>query len=219
MNTFVVIGLGRFGTAVATELSAQGQEVLALDMVEEKVQQVAEILTHAVVADARDPAVLKALGIRNYDCAVVAIGGDVGSSALITLNLKELGMKKVVCKAKSHVHRKLLEKIGADRVVFPENEMGIKLAQSLASSNILNFIELSDDYSIVELPVPRSWAGKTLRELNIRTARKVNVIAIRKAGREDELDAAPGGDSLLAAGDVLVALGRSEDVAKLDEVK
>lgn len=128
-------------------------------------------------------------------------------------------MKKVVCKAKSHVHRKLLEKIGADRVVFPENEMGIKLAQSLASSNILNFIELSDDYSIVELPVPRSWAGKTLRELNIRTARKVNVIAIRKAGREDELDAAPGGDSLLAAGDVLVALGRSEDVAKLDEVK
>jgi trk system potassium uptake protein TrkA len=219
MNTFVVIGLGRFGTAVATELSAQGQEVLALDMAEEKVQQVAEILTHAVVADARDPAVLKALGIRNYDCAVVAIGGDVGSSALITLNLKELGMKKVVCKAKSHVHRKLLEKIGADRVVFPENEMGIKLAQGLAASNILNFIELSDDYSIVELPVPRSWAGKTLRELNIRTARKVNVIAIRKAGREDELDAAPGGDSLMAAGDVLVALGRSEDVAKLDEVK
>ena len=116
MKTFVVIGLGRFGVAVATELSALGHEVLALDGAEENVQKVADTVTHAVTGDARDPAVLRALGVRNYDCAIVAVGDDVGNSALITLNLKDLGVKQVICKAQSHVHRKVLEKIGADRV-------------------------------------------------------------------------------------------------------
>ena len=148
MKTFVVIGLGRFGVAVATELSALGHEVLALDGAEENVQKVADTVTHAVTGDARDPAVLRALGVRNYDCAIVAVGDDVGNSALITLNLKDLGVKQVICKAQSHVHRKVLEKIGADRVLFPEHEMGVKLAQGLSSSNVLNFIELSEDYGI-----------------------------------------------------------------------
>ena len=166
MKTFVVIGLGRFGNAVATELCTLGHEVLAIDADPEKVQKVVDLVTHAVTGDARDAAVLRALGVRNYDCAIVATGNDVGNSALITLNLKEMGLKHVVCKAQSHVHRKVLEKIGADRVVFPEYEMGLKLAQGLSSSNVLNFIELSVDFGIVELAVPKVWIGKSIRELD-----------------------------------------------------
>ena len=136
MKTFVVIGLGRFDTAVATELCELGHEVLAIDASEESVQQVADRVTHAVTGDARDPAVLRALGVRNYDCAIVAVGDDVGNSALITLNLKDIGVKRVICKAQSHVHRKVLEKIGADRVVFPEHEMGDRKSTRLNSSHL-----------------------------------------------------------------------------------
>ena len=217
MKTFVVIGLGRFGTAVATELCELGHEVLAIDASEEGVQQVADRVTHAVAGDARDPAVLRALGVRNYDCAIVAVGDDVGNSALITLNLKEIGVKRVICKAQSHVHRKVLEKIGADRVVFPEHEMGVKLAQGLSSSNVLNFIELSEDFGIVETTVPRDWLGKNLIELNVRARYKVNIIAVRKKGQE-EFNVTPGPSTIMEAGDAVVALGRTEDVNRLQDL-
>lgn len=220
MKTFVVIGLGRFGTAVATELSVLGHEVLAIDGLEENVQKVADQVTHAVAGDARDPAVLRAMGVRNYDCAIVAVGDDVGNSALITLNLKDIGMKEVICKAQSHVHRKVLEKIGADRVVFPEHEMGVKLAQGLSSSNVLNFIEVSDDYGIVELAVPNSWRYHSIRELDVRNTYHVNIIAVRKAKDADHaLDVAPGAEYVLENGDQVVVLGRSEAINLLHEVK
>lgn len=219
MKTFVVIGLGRFGTAIATELSALGHEVLAMDVREENVQQIADKVTHAVAGDARDPAVLKALGIRNYDCAIVAVGDDVGNSTLITLNLKELGVREVIAKARSHVHRKVLEKIGADRVVFPEHEMGVKLAQGLSSSNVLNFIEVSEDYGILELGVPQSWEGKSLKDLDVRNRYHVNIIAIRRGDAGQELDVAPGAGYLLTREDHVVALGRNEDINRLHEVK
>lgn len=217
MKTFVVIGLGRFGSAVATELSSLGHEVLALDDSEENVQKVADKVTHAVTGDARDSAVLRALGVRNYDCAVVAVGVDVGTSALITLNLKELGVRQVICKAQSHVHRKVLEKIGADRVVFPEHEMGVKLAQGLSSSNVLNFIELSEDFGIVETTVPKDWLGKNLIELNVRARYKVNIIAVREKGQE-AFNVTPGPSTIMEAGDTVVALGRTEDVNRLQDL-
>ncbi len=217
MKTFVVIGLGRFGSAVATELAQLGHEVLAVDLSRDAVQQVADQVTHAVAGDARDPAVLRALGVRNYDCAVVALGDDVGSAALITLNLKEQGVKKVVCKAQSHVQRRLLEKIGADRVVFPEHEMGVKLAQGLSSSSVLNFIELSPDFGIVETAIPREWEGKTLAQLNIRARHRVNIIAVRRGG-SGEMEIAPGGEYMLERGDEAVALGRTEDINLLQEL-
>ena len=216
MKSFVIIGLGRFGTAIASELSALGHEVLAVDVDEERVQQVADHVTHAVTGDGRNIEVLRALGVRNFDCVVVAMGSDVGNSALITLNLKELGVKEVICKAQSHVHSRVLEKIGADRVVFPEYEMGAKLAQGLSSSNVLNFIELSEDYGILELSAPQSWQGKSLRELDVRNRHHVNVIAIRKNG---ELNVAPSPDLPLESGDQVVALGRYEDINLLHEVK
>lgn len=219
MKSFVVIGLGRFGTAVARELSALGHEVLAVDTDEGKVQRVADKVTHAVVGDGRDINVLNALGVRNFDCAVVAMGSDVGNSALITLNLKELGLKQVVCKAQSHVHQRVLEKIGADRVIFPEHEMGVKLAQGLSSSSVLNFIEFSEDYGIVELSAPKSWQGKTIRDLDVRNTFHVNIIAVRKAARPGTLDVAPGAGCVVEAGDNVVAVGRSEDINRLHEVK
>ena len=218
MKTFVVIGLGRFGTAVATELCNLGHEVLAIDDLEDRVQSISSRVTHAVAGDARDPAVLRALGVRNYNCAIVAVADDVGNSALITMNLKELGVRQVIAKAQSHVHQKVLQKIGADKVVFPEHEMGMKLAQNLSSSNILNFIELSDDFGIVELAVPKAWVGQSLRGLDVRAKYRVNIIAIRRGGDEHDLEVAPGADYVLAAGDVVVTLGRNEYIDRLHDL-
>ena len=215
MKNFVVIGLGRFGSAIASELSALGHEVLAIDTDEERVQQVADRVTHAVAADARNLEVLQALGVRNFDCAVVAMGSDVGSSALITLNLKELGVGKVVCKAQSHTHSRVLEKIGADRVVFPEHEMGVKVAQGLSSSNVLNFIEFSGDYGIVELALPKSWQGKTLKELDVRNVYGVNVIALRRNGK---MLITPGGALPLDPNDVVVVLGLDKNINRLQNL-
>ena len=208
MKTFVVIGLGRFGSAVATELSSLGHEVLAVDEREDHVQRVAEKVTHAVTGDARDPSVLRALGVRNYDCAVVAVGDDIGNSALITLNLKEIGVKRVICKAQSHVHRK---------VVFPEHEMGVKLAQGLSSSNVLNFIELSEDFGIVETAVPKEWHYETIQNLDVRARYKVNIIAVRR-GKDGALNVAPGASYVIEPGDAVVALGRTEDINHLQDL-
>ena len=212
MKNFIVIGLGRFGTAVARELCELGHQVLAMDMDKDLVQNVADEVTHAVVGDGRDLDVLRALGVKEYDCAVVAIGNDVGSSALVTMRLKEEGVPKVVCKAQSHVHQRLLEKIGADRVVFPEHEMGIKVAQGLAHSNVLNFIELSPDYGIVEVDLPNGWSGKTIRDLDIRAKFSVNVIAVR---RGQDINVAPGADCVLTHGDKLIVLGEDRNITAL----
>ena len=155
----------------------------------------------------------------------------MGTSALITLNLKELGVKQVICKAQSDIHRKILEKIGADRVVFPEYDMGVKLAQGLSSSNVLNFIELSDDYGIVETKIPKSWSGKTIQEtkipkswsgktiqeLDVRARHKVTIIAVRR-GEEEALTVAPGASFQLESGDAVVILGRTEDINRLQEL-
>lgn len=217
MKTFVVIGLGRFGSAVAMELCKLGCEVLAIDGNDDPVQAIADQVTHAVCGDARDPVVLKALGVRNYDAAIVATGADIGTSALITLNLKELDLKEVICKAQSHTHRKVLEKIGADKVIFPEHESGVKLAQGLSSKSIVNFIELSEDYGIVELQPPKNWMYKTIREAQVRNMHHVNVIAVRKP-QTHEMNLAPGADYVMTPGDVLVTLGRSQDVDRLRDL-
>lgn len=206
MKAYIVAGLGRFGRAAAGRLFELGNEVLALDTNAEAVQQIADHVTHAVVADARDQEVLRALGARNYDCAVVAIGRDLTSSILATLNFKELGVPAVVCKALDESHRKVLEKIGADKVMIPEREMAYKLAQSLTESNVLEYIELSPDYGIAEFSAPERWIGKSLSQLNVRARAGVNVIAIRHK-ENDEIKVSPGAAYVLARGDVLVALG------------
>ena len=197
MKSYAVIGLGRFGKEVARQLHSLGCEVLAMDTKSELVQEIANDVTHAVVSDAQDKEVLKALGIREFDCAIVAIGDNLAASVLATMNMKELGVPLVVCKAHDDTHRRVLEKLGADRVVIPEQENAARLARSLSTPNVLDYIELSEDYGILEAPAP---------ELNVRAKLGVNIIAIRREGR---VMVSPAADFKMNSGDILVVLGDS----------
>jgi len=211
---FVVIGLGRFGTSIAKTLYSLGHEVLAVDESEETVADIVEHVTHAVQADATDETSLKALGISNFDVAIVAIGNDMQASILVTLMVKEMGIDYVVSKAQNDLHAKVLYKTGADRVVFPEREMGVKVANNLVSSNILDYIELSEDYSIVEIQAPSEWAGKNLAEINIRAKYGVNVMAIK---RNAEINISPTAVDTIEEGDTLIVVGENEDLGSLGE--
>lgn len=211
---FAVIGLGRFGTSLALTLSSLGHDVLAVDTSEQAVQKVANEVTHSVQADARDESALKALGIRNFDVVVVAIGNDLEANILITVMLKELGIKHVVVKAQSNLHGKVLEKVGADKVVYPEKDMGIRLAQSLVSSNVMDYIELHPNYSIMEVLAPFAYTNKTLGELDLRAKYGLSVLAIKK---NDTIVVAPGADSKVEKGDALILLGHNKVLSKLPE--
>lgn len=215
MKSYIVVGLGRFGSHVARRLYSLGCEVLAMDVRAELVQQIANDVTHAVVGDAQDKEVLKALGVRNLECAVVAIGDDLSSSVLATMNLKELGVPYLVCKAHDETHRRVLEKLGADQVVIPEQENGDRLARSLSNPNVLDYIELSDEYSIIEVPTPSSWWGKTLKELNVRAKLGANIIAIR---REGKINVSPGADFMFCENDVVVVLGDAQALQKVQKI-
>jgi trk system potassium uptake protein TrkA len=215
MKTYIVIGLGRFGKSVAKRLFELGNEVLAIDDNDDNIQQVSGYVTHAVVGDARDEEVLRALGVRNYDCAIVAIGGDLAASILITLALKELGVPAVICKASNELNKRALERVGADRVIIPEREMAAKLAQSLASSSLLDFIELSSDYGIAEIVPPVAWVGKTIRELNVRAKYGVSVLSFK---HENEMKVLPSADEKIAEGTTIIVLGTNEQIAKLQKL-
>lgn len=205
-----VIGLGRFGTSVAITLTELGHDVLAMDKNESSVQAVVNSVTHAVQADAREEETLKSLGIRNFEVVVVAIGDDIEANILITLMLKEMGVKKVVSKAMNALHGKVLEKIGADRIIFPEKDMGVRLAHNLISHNVMDWIELSPDYSVVELAVPKKFADKTLGELDLRAKYGINVIAIKKPLF---IIMAPGAKERLEENDIIVIISRNENIA------
>lgn len=207
MKSFVIVGLGRFGTQAATRLCQQGCEVLAIDSRSELVQQISDNVTQAVVADARDKDVLRALDVKDFDCGIVAIGDSLADSVLATMNLKELGVPYIVCKAYDETHRQVLKKLGADRVVIPEKENADRLAMSLASANVLDYIELSEDYGIIEVPVPSPWQEKSLIELNVRAKLGVNILAVKRGGH---ITVSPAADFRLAQGDVLVVLGDTE---------
>ena len=215
MKSFVVIGLGLFGSGVARQLCTLGAEVLAIDINSELVQQISADVTSAVVADARDAEVLRALGANECECAVVAIGDDLAGSVLATMNLKELGIGHIVCKAHDEVHRKVLEKLGADKVVIPEKEVADKLARSLTSHNVLDFIELSDDYGIVEIPTPKAWVGKNLKELDVRAKLGVNIIAIERDGK---ISVSPRAEFEIAKNDILVVLGDYDSLTLMQEI-
>ena len=215
MKFYVVIGLGRFGSALARQLCKLGAEVLALDVKGDLVQQVANDVTHAVVGDAQDKEVLRALGVRNMDCAVIAIGDNLAASVLITMNLKELGVPYIVCKAHDETHRKVLEKLGANRVIIPEYEYAQRLARTLNSHNVLDYIELSEDYGILEVPAPKSWIGKCINELNVRAKLGVNIIAVENG---DKTNVSPAADYRIQEGDVMVVLGDSYALSRVQKL-
>jgi len=212
---FIVIGLGKFGQSVAKTLFDMGYDVLAVDDDESIVQEIADSVTHAVAMDATDEYALRTLGIRNFDIAVVSIGTNIQSSIMVTLNLKEAGIKKVVAKATTDMHAKLLTKIGADRVILPEMDMGIRVAHNLVSANILDFIELSPDYSIVEVTAPSQWMGKDIKTLDVRAKYGINIMAIKS---DDDINISPRATDEIREGDVLVIIGSINDLSKIESL-
>lgn len=214
MKQYVVIGCGRFGRSVAENLYKLGHDVLAIDGNEETIQNISEKVTHAVQADATDEHALRSLGLRNFDVAVITIGSDIQSSIMATLIVKELGVKYVVAKAQSEMHAKVLYKIGADRVVFPERDMGMRVAHNLVSTNILDYIELAPDYSIMEITALDEWHEKTLLDLNIRSRYGINIMAIKHGSN---INVSPTAEDIVHRGDVLVVVGNNNDLKRLQK--
>lgn len=211
-KTFAVIGLGRFGTSVAETLCNLGHEVLAVDRNESRIAAIADSVTHAVVADTTDERALKRLGIRNFDCVILSVGDDIRASILSTVLMKEQGAQYLVAKASDALHARLLEKTGADKVVLPEYEAGVRLARSLVSGSIIDYLDLSDAYSITETRIPEKWAGKTLLELNVRRNYDVSVIAIR---RGEEILVTLDPKAPLESEDILVMIGTNEGLSRI----
>ena len=210
---YAIIGMGRFGSSVARSLSKLGFEVLAIDESEQRIQEVVNMVTHAVSADCTDEEALRALGLRNFDVVVVAIGQDIQASILTTLILKDLGVPMIVAKAQNELHGKVLSKIGADKVVFPERDMGTRVAHNLISPNILDYIELSNDHSIVELKVSGEMIGQSLIELDIRKKYHCNVMAVKNNGH---IDISPKPNNPLNEGDILVIVGQNDDLKDME---
>ncbi len=224
MRQFAVIGLGRFGASVAKTLSEKKHQVLAIDADEGIVQDLSDSVTQAVCLDATDLKALKAVGIANVDVAVCSIGNDLKSSILVTMNLKEIGVKEIVCKAQDAMHKVLLERIGATRVVLPEREMGVRIANSLMTSQVVEHIELSEESSIAELIPPKDFIGKNLREIDVRAKYGLNVIGIKrkvqgvtKEGQpcvQKVINISPQAEDIIGKDDILVVLGSNEDIDK-----
>ena len=209
---FVVIGMGQFGSSVAKTLANAGATVMAVDKDEEYLEKVASYVTHAVCADVSNPEAMKQLGIQNYDGAIVGIGDDLESSVLVTLQLKEMGVSFVMAKAVTDLGGRILQKVGADKVIFPDREIGIRIGNEIMNGNYFEAIEVSEEYSIVDLTVPHAWIGKTLRDINIRSQYGVNVIGIRGI---DKVNINPEADYKLQEQDILIVLGHNGEIQKL----
>ena len=218
---FGVIGLGRFGSAMAMTLTELGHDVIGVDGDETRVQQLADVITHALQIDATDEKALRAAGIQDVDVAVVSIGENIESSLLVVMQLRDLGIGTIVAKAVTPLHGRILEKLGVSRVIFPEREMAIRIAHSLVLPNVIDYIELSRDFSIVEVPAPAAFVGRTLKQLELRPRLGLTLIAIKR--RSDDSGAvvtniAPAADETIRPGDILALLGDNEKLNQLDQL-
>lgn len=220
-RSFAVIGLGRFGSAMSKTLVELGQDVVGIDASEERVQHLADSLPSVLQLNATDERALRNAGIQDVDVAVISIGENIEASLLVVMLVKELGIPQIVAKAVTSLHGRILEKLGVDRVIFPERDMAMRVAHSLVVPNVLDYIELSRDFSIIELPAPAEFAGKTLRELQLRPKYGLTLIAIKRhhgTGAPVTTNIAPQADDRIEAGDVLSLLGPNERLAELDKV-
>ncbi|MEW9677479.1 TrkA family potassium uptake protein [Lentibacillus sp. L22] len=211
---FAVIGLGRFGGSICRELSMEGMEVLAIDIDEDRVNEFKNIASHAVIADSTDEEALKDLGIKNIDHVIVAIGDNIQASILTTVVLTDFDIKKITVKAQNDYHEKILNKIGADQVVHPERDMGKRIAHHIISNNILDYLELSDDHSIVEVKVGSKMLGKSLIDLDIRANYGCNVVAIKKG---KEINVSPRAEDKLESDDILIVIGADNDLSRFEK--
>ena len=212
-KTFAVIGLDRFGSNLAVNLQQLGHEVIGIDGNAERVRHISDLITYAAIGDPTDEEVLRTLGVRNADVAIVALTENIQSGVLVTLMLKEMGMKNVIAESTSEIHGRILTKVGADKVIYPEKDMGERLAKSLSNTDIMEYIDLSDEYSIMEIRVPKSWAGKSILELNVRVNYNINIIACR--GTDDSISISPDPNMPLVAENRLIVVGANESIEKI----
>ncbi|MDK2879026.1 MAG: trk/ktr system potassium uptake protein [Thermoanaerobacteraceae bacterium] len=215
LRQFAVIGMGRFGTSIASTLLSLGHEVLAIDKDENRIREISAKATHAVIADATNENALRSLGLDSFDCVIVSIGCDIQASILTTLILKDIGVKKIIAKAASDLHGKVLSKTGATTVIYPERDMAEKLAKSLASLNVLNMVEIARDACLIEINTPKIMVGKTLKELNLSQKYKINVVALK---RKNDVKVILPPDEVLLEDDTLLVIGPGSCLKWLGEI-
>jgi trk system potassium uptake protein TrkA len=214
MKRVVVIGLGIFGFNIAKDLYENGLEVIAIDKNKDIVQKIKDFSTKAILADGMDKEVLESIGIQENDVVIISFGEDLAAATLITLHLKEMKVKTIIVKAPNEDHKRVLEKVGATEVVIPERAMADKVAKSLISPNVLDYIPLSEDYTISELVPPASFFGKTIGELHLRSKHHIEVIAVREMMPE-RLTMVPHAEFVIKDSDVLVVIGKEKDIQKI----
>jgi len=215
MKRAVVVGLGIFGFNVAKTLYENGFEVIAIDKNKEVIQKIRDFSTKAVLADGTDKDVMESIGIREDDIIIISFGEDLAASTLITLHLKELKVRQIIVKAPNEDHKHVLEKVGATEVIIPEREMATKVARSLVSPNVLDFIPLSGSYTICEMAPPAEFYGKTIGELHLRTKYHIDVIAVKEV-LSDQVRMVPRADYVIKDTDVLVVIGKEQDINKVN---
>jgi trk system potassium uptake protein TrkA len=225
---FAVIGLGRFGYSVAETLIKKGYEVLAIDSDERQIEAVSDFATYAVQCDATDERALKAVSVQNVDVAVVSIGENIEASILIVMTLKELGVKQIIAKAVTPLHGKILANMGVSEVIYPERDAAVRLAHRLIAPNVLEYLELAQGYSIEEIEVPAPFAGKPLKEASIRTRFGINVIAIKRRVTKlvrgewtnvEEMNVNPDAEDIMQKGDIMVIVGKEEDLDRFSKIE
>ena len=209
---YIVIGCGRFGSSVAKKMCQLGNEVMVIDKDEDSINNIAELVTHTAIVDVTEERDLKSIGLGNFDVVIVAISSDVRASIMATVMAKEMGVPKVVCKAKDELQAKVLYKIGADKVVFPERDMGIRLAYNLASENILDQINLDPEYSIMEIVTPQNWVGKTIIELNLRAKYDITVLAVKT---QSGLKVMPSPNYKMQEKNILIIIGNTDKISDI----
>lgn len=216
---FAVIGLGRFGAAMATTLLGLGQDVLGIDTDEGRVQELSDRVPHLLCVNASDPKALQEAGVGDVDVAVISIGANIEASLLIVMAVKEMGIKFIVAKSTTEVHGRILERLGVDRVIYPEREAAIRMAHSLVVPNVIDYISLSRDFSIIEIPAPEMFVGKTLREIDLRAKHGLTLIAIKRAvsGRM-MTDVSPSADERIQAGDAVALVGSNKALVALERL-
>lgn len=211
-RSYAVIGLGQFGMTVALTLADADCDVLAIDDREENVQDIAEKVSYAVKADVKEPGILQSVGVQNVDVAVIAVAENMEASIIAAMQVKELGVPFVMAKAMNALHGRILEKIGADKVIYPEQSMGVRVARNLLSSGFLDTFELSPEFSMAEFKIPDSWIGKTLRDLKIREKNKINLVGLKQG---NDVDINPNPAEPLPADCTVMAIGKNEDLNKV----
>ena len=216
MKSFLVLGLGRFGTSIAKTLSSLGCEVMGVDRNMERVKNVLGFIGNAVQANTADENAMAELGVSDYDCVIISASGDIKSSVLTTVLCKENGAKYLICKASDDLHAKILEKVGADRVVMPEKDSGERLARTLVSKYITDYIELSDEFTISEFVVPKEWVGKDLVSLQVRNKYGISVVAVRN---DEDISLTIDPYRKIEKDDVFVALGSYDSFRKIEKMR